>query len=183
MEEEQVNPAPDQEPDKEEVSSMNRFLLPLFVVLLLVIGAGAFFIGAQRRTQPSPSPTISATPTVEPSPTGSPTATPKATKTPTPTKVPTSTQTPSPTSTKKPTPTPTKKITPSTAEIELLSNEAKNSKNEQEEKPTPQVLGESTSKLPFLFIGLGIIFLSVCAILAYFQLGDKILPWKRKQSL
>jgi len=69
---------------------MNKLLLPLFIILLLVIGAGAFFTGAQRQ-KPSPSPTISPTPTVEPSPTlsASPTASPKATKTPTPTPTPT----------------------------------------------------------------------------------------------
>ena len=96
MEEEQVNPAPDQEPDKEEFSSMSRLLFPLFVIFILVMGAGAFFIGAQRRIQPSPIPTatVEATPTQEPTPTASP----EATESPSPS--------PSPTPALSPTPTP-----------------------------------------------------------------------------
>lgn len=72
---------------------MNKLLLPLFIILVLVVGGGAFFIGSQKKAQPSPSPS----PTVEASPTvpSSPTASPKATKS------------PSPTPTKTPTPTPT----------------------------------------------------------------------------
>ena len=89
MEEEQVTPAPESpEPANQELSSMNKLLLPLFIILLLVIGAGAFFIGSQKARQtptPSPTPLMSPEATAEPSPTGSPTATPKATKTPTPT--------------------------------------------------------------------------------------------------
>ena len=88
MEEEQVNPAPESpEPANQELSGMNKLLLPLFIILLLLIGAGAFFIGSQKSRQtptPSPTPLMSPEATVEPSPTGSPTATPKATKTPTP---------------------------------------------------------------------------------------------------
>lgn len=93
MEEEQINPAPESpEPANQELSSMNKLLLPLFIILLLVIGAGAFFIGSQKSRQtpaPSPTPLMSPEVSVEPSPTGSPTATPKATKTPTPTPTPT----------------------------------------------------------------------------------------------
>ena len=93
MEEEQVNPAPESpEPANQELSSMNKLLLPLFIILLLVIGAGAFFIGSQKARQtpaPSPTPLMSPEASVEPSPTGSPTATPKATKTPIPTPIPT----------------------------------------------------------------------------------------------
>lgn len=34
----------------------------------------------------------------------------------------------------------------------------------------------TTSNIPWVFIGIGLIFLTVCGILAYFQFGDKILP-------
>jgi len=91
VEEEHVIPASDPEPGNNEIKGMNRLLLPLFIILVLVIGAGAFFIGSQKSRQtpsPSPSPLASPEASVQPSPTGSPTATPKATKTPTPTPTP-----------------------------------------------------------------------------------------------
>jgi len=91
VDEEQVNPASDPEPGNNEIKGMNRLLLPLFIILVLVIGAGAFFIGSQKARQtpsPSPSPLASPEASIEPSPTGSPTPTPKATKTPTPTPTP-----------------------------------------------------------------------------------------------
>lgn len=91
MEEENVIPASDPEPGNNEIKGMNRLLLPLFIILVLVIGAGAFFIGSQKvrqTSEPSPSPLVSPEASLEPSPTGSPTATPKATKTPTPTPTP-----------------------------------------------------------------------------------------------
>lgn len=78
---------------------MNKLLFPLSIILLLVIGAGAFFIGSQRARQtPTPSPTPVVTPeaTPEPSPVDSPTATPRTAKTPTPSPTPTPTPTPEP---------------------------------------------------------------------------------------
>lgn len=96
MDEEQVVPAPNTpEPDNQDLKGMNKLLLPLFIILILVVGGGAFFIGSQKKAQPSPTPT----PTVEASPTtpSSPTASPKATKSPSPTPTKTPTPTPTPT--------------------------------------------------------------------------------------
>lgn len=95
MEDEQVIPAPEPEPQNNEVKGMNKLLLPLFIILILVVGAAAFFIGSQK-SKPSASPSPSASPTPNPiqtplvpsSPSGSPTGSPKATKSPTPTPTP-----------------------------------------------------------------------------------------------
>ncbi len=98
MDEEHVIPASENpEPAENEIKGINRLFIPLFIILILLVGAGAFFIGSQKAGQtPSPSPSPLATPetTLEPSPTVSPTPTPKATKTPPPTPTPTPTPTP-----------------------------------------------------------------------------------------
>lgn len=88
MEDEQVIPASETpEPDNQELSSMNKLLLPLFIILVLVIGAAAFFIGSQKQKvsqSPTPTPTEEAVQTSEPSPSGSPRATQTPSPTPTP---------------------------------------------------------------------------------------------------
>lgn len=133
-----------------------------------------------------------------PTPTLTPTEAPTPTKTPTLTKAPTSV--PTPTSTKTPTPTKSSSATPTkSANSDVLgakddptptsdpnSSLQIGSDNKNSvfggDTPTPteskgQVLGVSTvNNLPWAFIGLGLIFLIVCGILAYLQFGEKILP-------
>jgi len=62
-------------------------LIPLFFVLLIIVGAGAFFFGSRKVLAPSPSPTATPEETLTPfpSPEGSITPSPKPTKTPSPT--------------------------------------------------------------------------------------------------
>ena len=123
-----------------------------------------------------------------------PSDTPTPTKTPTPTNAPTSTSTPTPTKT--PTPSPTKSpsttITPTSKVSGSLKKEdgsnnstVLNSIGLNSGSPVPtgskmEVLGTSTSKTPLLFIALGLIFFAACGILAYFQFGDKLFIWKKK---
>jgi hypothetical protein len=136
---------------------------------------------------------------------GSSNASPPAADTPTPTKTPTPTNSPTPTKTPTPaasstptkTPTPSKSLTPTTTPVKSLNPSDKpptptndpdsnlaiggNGDNPFEGDATPipeqEVLGASTGiDIPWIFIGLGLIFLIVCGILAYFQFGDKILP-------
>lgn len=132
-------------------------------------------------------------PTITPTPT----STPSATNTPTPTKTPT--PAPSATPTKTPTPSPTKSITPTSVkslnitQVPTPTNDPDSTLSIGEgdksvfdkNTPTPEaeVLGASTSvNVPWVFIGLGLIFIAVCGILAYFQFGDKILPKFIKKS-
>lgn len=124
-------------------------------------------------------------PTPSPEPTNAPTTTnaPTPTKTPTPTKSPTPTSIKTPTPTKKTTPTPTKKLSEKEANSEDLFI-AGDTTITLDKSPTPtpkgEVLGSQTSKQPLIYVALGLIFLFVCGILAYFQFGDKILVWKKK---
>lgn len=106
-------------------------------------------------------------------PTSSPTNSPTSTKAPTPTKIPTKAPTSTPTS--KPTPTPKEKD----EAVSVVLGESEESKPTPEPTETPKV----SSQIPnnaILFVILGLIILTVCGILAYFQFGDKILPWKKK---
>lgn len=128
-----------------------------------------------------------------------PTSTPTPTNAPTPTKTPTPTKSPTPTKELTPTKLPTLvpsvtvkvSVKPTGRDVEdeevsesdlRLASEIENDvlgkriNNDNTVAPSPQVLGESTSRTPFLFIGLGLIFLVVCGILAYFQFGEKIFP-------
>lgn len=137
---------------------------------------------ATIKLDPAPTPTSTLIPTPEP------TGVPTATKTPTPTKSLTPTKTPTPTKkvtatpTKKVTPSPTKKISEKDADSDelFLASENNISVDQSPTPKSPQVLGESTSKQPFVFIGLGLIVILVGGILAYFQFGDKIFLWKKK---
>ncbi len=134
-----------------------------------------------------------------------PTATPVPTNAPTPTKTPTPTPAPSATPTKVPTSAPTPTKTPA------LGNKTLSNDPNSERGPTPtddpnsslklgsdagnnifkqgtptkavktEVLGISTSVQPVIFIVLGLIFLAVCGILAYFQFGDKIVSFLRQK--
>ncbi len=119
-------------------------------------------------------------PTSTPKPTNAPTAT----KTPTPTNAPTATKTPTPIVSL--TPKPTVLISPSgsNSTLELASEVTSTPFGDSEEElsPTtkPEVLGESTSRFPIIYIVLGLILLTVCGILSYFQFGDKIFIWKKK---
>ena len=131
--------------------------------------------------------TVIPTATPVPSNTPTPTNAPTATKTPTPTKIPTQSPTKTPTPTKTPIPTPTDNPN---SNLKLASNTDNNSLGDIESSdddltPTPEaeVLGASTGKTPFIFIGLGLIFMVVCVILAYFQFGNRIFLWKRNKSL
>lgn len=126
----------------------------------------------------------------EPDPT--PTSTPVPTNVPslTPTKVPTATPTPS----KTPTTAPLRTPTPTIAKTLIQSPTAKNENStlfvegdKNTMLPTPtgqdaQVLGAATSNMSWLFIALALIIFVACGILAYFQFGDKVLLWKKKQS-
>lgn len=141
---------------------------------------------------------------VVPTNTPTPTDAPSPSKTPTPTKSPTT----APTSTPVKSPTPTVKAGPTATPIKSLNpTSGKPSPTDDpnsslrlgsssdndifgNETPTPaqsdgQVLGASTfNSIPWVFVGLGLIFLIVCGILSYFQFGDKILPkfLKRKRN-
>ncbi len=120
-----------------------------------------------------------------------PTSTPKPTNSPTPTKTPTPTS--APTAAKTPTPI-TASSTPkvvvseppddSDSTLELASEVTNSPFGNSDEELTPtvksEVLGESTSRFPVVYIVLGLILLSVCGILSYFQFGDKIFIWKKK---
>jgi hypothetical protein len=146
---------------------------------------------AANAAPPTPTPTNTPAPTIVP--TAAPSATP--TKTPTPTKSPTATKAPTPGKT---TPSPTKVPTP-TPEDENNSSLALASKDEDSLQDigssnisgtpdqTASVMGISTSAVPWFFIALGLILITVCGILAYFQFGNNIfkiipkhLPWKKK---
>lgn len=160
-------------------------------------GQGSYKLRVRRYTssggQGGEEPNLSAVsvtiniPTITPTPTSSPTPTnqPTPTKTPTPTDSPTPTKTPSPTPTKSQSPTPTKFSSTSTPTLGSsrsslsLASDTQGNVFEDNSSPTPtpqvEVLGATTSKSPLLFIGLGLIFICVCGILAYFQFGDKIM--------
>ncbi|HVT01320.1 MAG TPA: hypothetical protein VHE53_03765 [Patescibacteria group bacterium] len=137
-------------------------------------------------------PTLTPTPTITPTPTNAPT--PTKTPTPTPTSSPTATSTPikTPTPTVKAsatsTPSPTEEETEGSSngsDLSLASDSQDKVFGDGTISPTPktEVLGASTSiGNPFLFVALGLIFIVVCGILAYFQLGDKIFIWKKKDS-
>lgn len=138
-------------------------------------------------------------PTDTPTPTKTPTPVPSATPTKTPTPAPSATpaKTPTPTVNKTPTPTPVKSLDPSggnpSPTPDPNSNLSIGDKNNNifgsnDPSPTPseggEVLGASTvNNIPWLFIGLGLILLIVCGILAYFQFGDKIIPQFIKSKL
>src|SRR3989344_1893924 len=158
-------------------------------------GPGEYFFKIGRYTPSCGSPSVwssekiitisgpTSTPTNAPTPTNSPTPT----NTLTPTKIPTPTKTPTPT--KKSTPTPTKKLSPTQKLSEKEANTddlflAGETKIALDKSPTPepQVLGESKSKQPLLFVVLGLIVLAVCGILAYFQWGEKIFFRLRKKE-
>ncbi len=130
-----------------------------------------------------------------PTPTLTPTEAPTPTKTPTPTKSPTNA--PSATPTKVPTAAPTKSTGPTTlgsstnvddptptndpnSNLQIGSDNKDNVFGSGTPAPTEskgEVLGASTfNSIPWVFIGLGLIFLIVCGILAYLQFGEKILP-------
>lgn len=122
-----------------------------------------------------------------------PTSTPAVTSTPVPTNTPTPTKAPTAAPTATPRPTsivlPTKKISPTVSkddsDLSLASDSNSESPFDNDETPTPtesegEVMGASTSSSPQMFIVLGLIFLAVCGILAYFQFGDKIMARLRK---
>ncbi|HVZ67110.1 MAG TPA: hypothetical protein VG917_02510 [Patescibacteria group bacterium] len=134
-------------------------------------------------------PTQTPTPTLTPTPTNAPTPTrtPTPTDAPTPTKMPTSTPLKTPTPTTKSgttlTPSPTEETEGSNgSDLELAANSQDKVFGDGTLTPTPktEVLGASTSSNSLLFVALGLIFIVVCGILAYFQLGDKIFIWKKK---
>lgn len=139
---------------------------------------------------PTPTPTDVPTPTRTPTPTKTPTSAPTSTPVKTPTPTPPRTPTSTPTSSLK-TPTPTQKAnSPSPAndpnsDLKLASDNNNNIFNNSTPSPNArekaQVLGASTGgTTPFIFIGLGLIFLVVCGILLYFQFGDKVFLWRKK---
>lgn len=109
MQEEHINPAPDENPQKTS-SGTNKFLIPFLVTLLILVGAGVYWFITQRTSKEVSvvTETVSPTPTETETPSGSPTASPKPTKSPKPTPSPTSTPSPTPVST-------TKTITSSTS--------------------------------------------------------------------
>lgn len=122
-------------------------------------------------------------------PTPTPTDTPTPTKTPTPKKIPTPTKTPTPTLTSKSTSAQTttaeQRDNPTLGVASEKNNnsilgESSNVSESPTEAPETEVLGQTRSKSPFVFMGLGLIFLAVCGILAYLQFGDKIIPWKKR---
>lgn len=138
---------------------------------------------------PTPTPT-NTPPTNTPAPqaTATPTKTPTPTKAPTATKVPTQAKSPS---------TSTPIVTSKPGENSTLNlGSSENSLSdigEENISVTPSqdtaVMGISTFNFPWLFIALGLIFMAVCGILAYFQFGDKIfvyikekIPWKKRST-
>ncbi|OGH26461.1 MAG: hypothetical protein A3C30_05145 [Candidatus Levybacteria bacterium RIFCSPHIGHO2_02_FULL_40_18] len=146
-------------------------------------GTGSFvMLSSSSKGSSNNSSNAVVSPTATPTNTPTPTDSPDPTNTPTPTKTPTPKKTPTPT--KRPTPTPTKLQEKEAGTDDLFV--AGETKIALDKSPTPsgvtEILGESTSKQPLIFIGLGAIVLAVCGILAYFQFGNKILVWK-KQNL
>ena len=143
-------------------------------------GTGSF----ENNTDPTEGAPNSAPP---PTPTPTPTDSPTPTKTPTPTKAPTPSPSPS-TSLKTSTPTQgSSKYSGETANSDLmLAQDANNSDIFKKESPTPsekpktEVLGVQTSNTAIIFIALGLIFITACGIIAYFQFGDKLFVWKRR---
>lgn len=95
MEEQTASPAPETEesevfapkPESKRNPGSNKILIPLFFVLLIIVGAGAFFFGSRKTQAPSPTPTATPEETLTPSPfpEGTATPSPKPTKTPSPT--------------------------------------------------------------------------------------------------
>lgn len=136
------------------------------------------------------------TPTLTPTKTPIPTKTPKPTKAPSPTKVPTATKIPTITKAQTSTNSPTAIELDATGfddeeevEVDVLGDVNNNIfRNDSEKDPDTKeretvVLGASNSKIPWLFIGLGLIFIAVCAILSYLQFGDKLFIWKKNKLL
>src|SRR3989344_2214430 len=103
---------------------------------------------------------------------------PQNTSIPASTSMPTPTKTPTPSPSKSPTVTTTKTPTPS-ASPTSANGSLSPTINISPTGTEGEVLGTSTSKFPFVFIALGLIFLVVCGILSYFQFGDKIFLWKK----
>jgi len=95
MDDNQVIPAPSEEP-KASKSSNTGLLAIIFILLIILVGGGAYVFGSRKISQetPTPTPSIEPSPTEELTPIVSPTATKKPTKTPTPTPTPTLTPTP-----------------------------------------------------------------------------------------
>ncbi len=128
---------------------------------------------------PSETPIPTSTPTKTPTPTNSPTPL----KTPTPIKTPTPTKTPSLTPTQKPsptaiaTPTPTKKIVSAPVEPTEASSDNPGPTAVLGEQVIPEVspsptavlgtLGSSQGNISKILIGMGVIILAICGILAF----------------
>lgn len=120
---------------------------------------------------------------LSPTPTPSPSSTPTPTKSPTPTKTPTPTPTLKSTSTSKPTPTSSKQIAANTVSAPSLVNPSEDVKQTASKDVLPtspsnisknpsagssgKVLGASQNNLSKILIGLGIILLAACGILAF----------------
>ncbi len=139
----------------------------------------------------TPVPTATSAPTNTPTPTPTPTPTKTPTPTPSPTSGPTATPTKAPMSTAAPVLnlSPTDYPTPTDdpdSNLKLASNVGRDDVFGNDETPTPakgMVLGLSTTNSSVIFIALGLILMIFCGILAYFQFGDKILPWKKNKNL
>ncbi|MFH1832582.1 MAG: hypothetical protein ABH816_00245 [Candidatus Levyibacteriota bacterium] len=115
-------------------------------------------------TAPTPKPTITLTPSSTDTPsTPFPTVMPSPTPTKSPTLTLTSTKTPTPKITISPT-----KINPSSTEEEVLGESSKNQDSPVISVSPVQVLSASSNNLlPKILIGLGVIFLASCGILAF----------------
>lgn len=138
-------------------------------------GGGTYDLKVGRYTQTGSSATwsniLAMQLSLPPSPTPSPTTAPSATNTPTPTKTPTPTPSPKPS----PSNTPTQKPTVTSVLPTDVLGEATDSGEEVVKSPDKEtkVLGEQTNNMPKILIGLGIIFLVSCAILAFRKLKIK----------
>ncbi len=117
-------------------------------------------------------------------PTNTPTPIPTSAPAPTSTPVPTNTPTPKPTPTSTPTPSPTFTPSPTTTVSSVLGESIENTTASgflaSTQEPTKElgkkteVLGEQTSNISKIFIGIGVIFFIACAILFFrFYINNK----------
>ncbi len=129
-------------------------------------GSGTYDLKIGRYTQTGSTATWSDPKSIEITvpPTPTPTLTPAPTKTPTPTAVSTNTPTPKPTITSV---LPTAVLGESTESAITVDSSLITQEVEKSDGKETKVLGEQTSNTPKILIGLGIIFLAVCGIIAF----------------